>query len=72
MSAGRAERGEAGATGGRGYGRPGLEDEVVEDQADDDDVDQGANENDDVGGGDFAAFHGLRTLRENGRNVNVN
>ncbi len=37
---------------------PGLEDEVVENQADHNDVDQDANENDDVGGRDFAQFHG--------------
>ncbi len=37
---------------------PGLEDEVVENQADYDDIDQGANENDDIGGRDFAQLHG--------------
>ena len=50
----------------------GLEDEVVKDQGDHDDVDQGANENDDVGGCDFAQSHGPRTLRERTGKVNVN
>ncbi len=37
---------------------PGLEDEVVEDQADHDEVDQDTKEDDDVCGCDLAQFHG--------------